>query len=91
MIKEYVNRTLIEKVGENRTIKRMLDMMTEKYSRTKGERIWELMKKISGYKMDDRVEILMDKFEDLITEVYRIDLASNLKYALTLQFMDRLE
>ena len=30
-IKEHVNRTLIEKVGENRNIKKVLYVMTDKY------------------------------------------------------------
>ena len=90
-IKEYVNRTLIEKVGENRSVKKVLDVMTEKYSRTKGEKMLDMMKNISGFKTDEKVEVLMDRFEDMVTEVDRIELATNLKYALSLQFVDRLE
>ena len=37
-IKEYVNRTLIEKVGENRNVKKVWEVMTEKHSRTKERR-----------------------------------------------------
>ena len=48
-IKEYVNRTLIEKVGENRNVKKVLDVMTEKYSGTKGEKMLDMMKNISGF------------------------------------------
>ena len=33
----------------------------------------------------------MDKFEDMITEVDRVELAANLKYAMLLQFVNRLE
>ena len=35
-IKEYVSGKLIEKIGNNRNVKKVLDVMTEKYSRTKG-------------------------------------------------------
>ena len=90
-IKEYVNRTLIEKVGQNRSVKKALDVMTGKYSRTKGEKMLDMMKNISGFKTDEKVEVLMDRFEDMVTEVDRIELGTNLKYALSLQFVDRLE
>ena len=33
----------------------------------------------------------MDRFKDMVTEVDKIELAANLKYALSLQFVDRLE
>ena len=62
-IKEYVNRTLIEKVGEDRNVKKVLDVMTEKYSRTKGEKMLDMMKNISGFKTEDKVEVLMDKLK----------------------------
>ena len=46
-IKEYVNITLIEKVGENRSVKKVLDVMTDKYPRTKGEKMLYRIKNIS--------------------------------------------
>ena len=69
-------------------MRKVLDVMTEKYSRTKGEKMLDIMKKISGFKTEDKVEVLMDKFEDMVTEADRIELATNLKYALSLQFVD---
>ena len=74
-----------------RTVKKILDVMKEKYSKTKGEKILELMNKISNFKMDDNVETLLDRFEEMITEVDKINLAENLKYALSSQCVDRLE
>ena len=56
-----MNRTLIEKVGENRNVKKVLEVMTEKYSRTKGEKMLEVMKNISGFKTDEKVKVLMDR------------------------------
>ena len=44
-IKEYVHRTLIEKVGNNRTVERMLKVLNEKYLITKAEKILGLMNK----------------------------------------------
>ena len=91
VIREFVHRTLVEKVGDIITVKRVLDIMMEKYSKTKDEKILELMKKISNFKMDDSVETLIDRFEEMMTEVDKEKLAENLKYALSSQFVDRLE
>ena len=49
------------------------------------------MKNISGYSNEDKVEVLMDRFEDIFTEVRRVYFVTNLEYALQLQFVDRLE
>ena len=49
------------------------------------------MNDISGFKMDKKVKVLMDRFEDIVTEVDKVDLETNLKYAFFLQFVDRLE
>ena len=37
-IKEFVNRTLIERVGETRTVTRILEIMSEKFYRNMGEK-----------------------------------------------------
>ena len=37
-IKEYVNRTLIEKVGENRNVKRVLEVLTKNIQEQKEKR-----------------------------------------------------
>ena len=55
-IKTYVNKTLVEKLGERREVKRVLDVMAEKYSKTECERITGVMKIISGMKMDKKVD-----------------------------------
>ena len=36
VIKDFVNRTLIEKVGETRTVKKVLEVMSEKFSKITG-------------------------------------------------------
>ena len=43
--------------------------MSEKYSKTKGEKVAEVMRKISNFKVEGTVEILIDKFEEMITEI----------------------
>ena len=90
-IKDYVQRTLIEKVADTRTVKKILDVLGEKYSITKAERLLFLMKEISEFSTDESIEKLMDKFEVIVTETDKVNLEANLKYALSLQFMDRLE
>ena len=43
------------------------------YSKTKGEKVLDLMKNMSRSKTDEKVEVLMDRFENMVTEVRRID------------------
>ena len=45
--------------------------------KAEGERILDLMKNISGYKTESKMEGLMDSFEQMVTEEIRIDLVSN--------------
>ena len=49
------------------------------------------MKKISGFRTDDKVDVLIDNFDEMIMEVENLRLARRLKYALSSQFVDRLE
>ena len=88
MIRDFVNRTLIEKVGTTRTVTKILEVMSEKYDRNMGEKTIEMMRKISGegFKSDESV----DRFRDMIVEIKRIRLAENLDYAMGLQFFERL-
>ena len=53
----------------------------------------ELMKKISGerWKDDDKVEKMVEGFERTMVDIDKIKLAENLKYAMGLQFLERLE
>ena len=71
VIKDFVVKTLIEKVGTTRTVQRILEVMIEKYARTLGEKTQELMRKISGdcFKKEERIDKVIDKFEETITEV----------------------
>ena len=92
-IKVFVNRTLIEKIGETRTVGRILKIMSEKFDRNIGEKTMEIMRKISGegFKSDESVDKMMDRFGDMIVEMKKINLANNLDYAMGLQFLERLE
>ena len=48
-IKDFLIKTLVEKVGEVRTVKRILEIMTEKYATTTGEKMRKI--KASGLMM----------------------------------------
>ena len=43
-VKEFVVKTLLEKVGETRTEKKILEAITEKFAKTKSEKMLEMMK-----------------------------------------------
>ena len=44
-----------------------------------------------GFRTEVNDEVLMDRFDEMVTEVRRVDLVNNLEYALALQFVDRME
>ena len=90
-VKEYTMSQIVERTERLRTVKSILDIMDEKYLKTVGEKTLELMKNITEYKTDGTVEELIDNFGRMMTEVEKIELAQNLNYALTLQFVDKLE
>jgi len=90
-IKDFVTKTLIEKVGEMRTVDRVLNVMAEKYSKMTCEKIKDTMKKISEFKTNDKVDNLIDNFDEMLIEIKTLDLARRLEYAVSAQFVDRLE
>ena len=65
--------------------------MAEKYAKTTSKKIMETMKKISGFRTDDKVDVLIDRFEEMVTETETVRLAERLRYALSSQFIERLE
>ena len=58
IVNDYTMKQVSPKTRDDRTVNGILDVMEEKYSHTKGEKILDLMKSISGFKMDDRIEDL---------------------------------
>ena len=65
--------------------------MAEKYAKTIREKIIETMKKVSGFCVEDKVDVLIDRFEEMVTEMENLKLAKRIKHALSLQFIERLE
>ena len=55
--------------------------MTEKFAKTIEEKTTDMMRKISGagFKSDENIDLMIDRFEDMVTEIERIKLAENLK------------
>ena len=49
----------------------------------------EMMKKISGsgFKSEEKIDVMIDRFEEMITKTEKIRLAENLRYAMSLQFL----
>ena len=86
-------KTLVEKVGTTRTVMRILEVMTEKFDKNLSEKTIDMMRKISGegFKSDESVDKMIDRFGDMIMEMKKIKLAENLDYAMGLQFLERLE
>ena len=79
-------KNLVEKVGGTRTVKKILEVMTKMFAKTIGENTADMMRKISGnnFKTEEKIDVMIDKFEDMVTEIERIKLAENLKYAMRL-------
>ena len=90
-IKDFVVSTLTEKTENDRTIAAILRVMGEKYARTVSEKCLSLMADMANFKMEGGIEMTTDKFGKMMAEVKKLDLASNLNFAMTLQFMERLE
>merc|ERR1712105_199070 len=90
-IKDFVSKTLLEKVGETRTIEKILSVMAEKFSKTVCERVKETMKKICVFQMSGSVDSLIDNFEEMLLEMSSLEMTTpRMEYAISAQFVDRL-
>ena len=74
VVKDYAIGQIVERTENARMVRSILDVMDEKYLRTTGEKMLELMKKIVEFKTDENFEELVDKFGKMITEVEKLDL-----------------
>merc|ERR1712237_283242 len=90
-IKEFVSKSLLDKVGETRTVRKVLEVLAEKYSKTICEQIKDTMRKICSSKMSEKVDTLIDNFDEMLIEMTNLRLAEILQYAVSAQFVDRLE
>ena len=81
VIKDFVVKTLVEKVGETRMVKRILEVMTEKFTKTTSEKIVDMIRKISdnGFILDEKIYVMIDRFEEMKASTEKIRLPENLK------------
>ena len=84
-------KTLNERVGTTCTVKKVWDVMTEKYAKTSGGKILDTMRKISSFKTQNKVDVSIYRFKEKVTDTEKLKLAENLRYSLSLQFVERLE
>merc|ERR1712002_653612 len=90
-IKDFVVNVLTEKTENDRKVASILRIMSEKFERTMSEKCLNLMVEIVNFKTEGGIENTTDRFGKMMAEVKKLYLATNLNFALTLQFMDRLE
>ena len=90
-IKDFVVSTLTEKTENDRKVAAILTVMAEKYERTVSEKCLNLMSEMVNFKTEGGIENTTDRFGKMMAEVKKLDLATNLNYAMMLQFMERLE
>merc|ERR1711984_58329 len=90
-VKEFVTKSLLEKVGETRTVEKILQVMAEKFSKTICEQVRDTMRKICTVKMNGSVDSLIDNFEEMLLEMAKLEMSTTrMQYALSAQFVDRL-
>ena len=92
-VKGFVTTTMMEKLGETRTIVKILEILAERYDKNTSEKMIGVMRKISGdgFKAEESVDKMIDRFEDMVLEVKKVRLEERLEYALGLQFLERVE
>ena len=56
-----------------------------------GEKKTEVMRNISSFSAEKKIDVLIDKFKEMRTGTKRIKLTKNFNYALGLQFIERLQ
>ena len=90
-IKDFVVSTLTEKTENDRTVEVILRVIAEKYARTVSEKCLSLIADMENFKMEGAIEMTTDKFGKMMAEIKKLDLANNLDFTVTLQFIERLE
>ena len=93
-IKQFVVKTLVEKVETTRTMMRILEVKTKKFDKNLSEKkTSDMIRKFSGegFKSDENVDRMIDRFGDTILEMKKIKLAETLYHVMGLQFLEKLE
>ena len=90
-IKDFVINVLTVKTDNERKVASIIKVMSDKFERTMSEKYQNIMNEIVDFKTDGNIEETTDKFGKMVIEANKIDLAANLNFAMTLQFINRLE
>ena len=91
-IREFVVKSLLEKVGEERTVERILIVMAEKYSKTTCEQVKDTMTKMCVSRLSGAVDSLIDEFNEMTLEMASLDmLTPRMEYAISAEFVEKLE
>ena len=61
-------KTLIDRVGETRTIKKVLEVRIEKLNKTIGEKRVDILRNISGFKTEEKMDVLLHTFKEMRTK-----------------------
>ena len=92
-IKEYVITVVIDRTANNtlKTVQAVLEVLAEKYAKTKAEKCNDIMEKIISFSTDksESCEKFLDKFESLMAEVSREKINACLNYVMSLLMIKR--
>ena len=72
---------------------RILEVKTKKFDKNLSEKTSDMIRKFSGegFKSDENVDRMIDRFGDTILEMKKIKLAETLYHVMGLQFLEKLE
>ena len=90
-IKGFVVNVVTEKTENDRKVVEILRVMSEKFERTMSQKCLNVMTEIFNLKTEGGIENTSDRFGKMMVEVKKLDLATNLNFAMKLQFIERLE
>ena len=87
-VKEYVITVVIDHTVSrtSKTVQEILDVLAEKYAKTKAEKCSDILQKIVGFSTDksESCERFLDKFESLMAEISRENVSTYLNYMMSL-------
>ena len=67
-MEDFVVESFVENVRAAGIVKRILEVMTEKFAKTLGEMMLEAKRMMSNIKMKINIDMLLDNFEKVVTE-----------------------
>ena len=93
-VKEYVITVVIDRTSKNTTksVQDVLDVLAEKYAKTKAEKCSDIIEKIVGFstKESESCEKILDKCESLMAEISREEINTCLNYVMILLMIKKI-